>query len=88
MVGSEGRGGEWWAVREGEGGEWWTVKEEGGGRGDGVVRREGGGWSGGGVCSLSCPPFVSSLSCRCRPVLTLCCRRASLSHLAVAYNKQ
>ena len=60
---------------------------EGGERGDRVASSEGGGSSGGGVGSSLFPPFVSSLLCR-RPVLSSCCCRASLSHVAVAYNKQ
>ena len=59
---------------DGRGREWWAVKEEGGRRGDGVVgvwaRRR---------ALLSCP--------RCCVVVPYC-RRASLSHVAVAYNQQ
>ena len=59
---------------DGRGREWWAVKEEGGRRGDGVV----------GVWARHC----ALLSCpRCCVVVLYCCR-ASLSHVAVMYNKQ
>ena len=77
---------EWWAVREGGG--WWAVREEGGGwsgavrEGDGVM----GVWAHRRAL-LSCPRCCVVVP-YCGRVVVARCRRASLSHVAVAYNKQ